>query len=88
MVVENTGLKTECRADFAGVGDGAATLRIDRGKTGKNVSQSQGAHKGDSPPKRTTDPMEAKFEGSSAMPLPIMLSATMPVQAIRPIFLA
>ena len=31
--------------------------------------------------------MEAKFEGSSAMPLPIMLPATMPVQAIRPIFL-
>ena len=49
MVVENTGLETECRADFAGVGDGAAALRIDRGKTGKNVSQSQGAHKGDNP---------------------------------------
>ena len=31
--------------------------------------------------------MEAKFEGSSAMSLPIMLPATMPVQAIRPIFL-
>ncbi|MNY44406.1 hypothetical protein D3C86_1794340 [compost metagenome] len=33
------------------------------------------------------EPTVARAEGSSAMPLPIMLPATTPVQAMRPIFL-
>ncbi|CSB17330.1 Uncharacterised protein [Vibrio cholerae] len=34
------------------------------------------------------EPTLASVEGSSAIPLPIMLPATTPVQAIRPIFFA
>ena len=49
VVVEHTGLETEHRRDLAGVGDGAALLRVLGGEAGKHEGQAHGADQADGP---------------------------------------
>lgn len=88
MIIKDTGLETERRRYFASVGNRTALLRVFSGQSGINISQRHRTNNWNHPAPNGNTTDAGQFAGNNAIPLPIILPATTPVQANSPIFLA